>query len=142
MAITYLQAVGSGFPTCFVSCSTDGSVYTDLVWEGGTALPPQATLDAYIAANPTGVNLTNLTKLQFRKLFTLAERVAIDNAQASTTLPATAKAELNTMAIDLSLSTSVNLSDPDTIAGVNMLETVGLIASGRAAQVLAGTPPV
>ena len=31
----------------------------------------------------------------------------------------------------------VNLDDPDTIAAVNMLEAVGLIATGRAAKVLA-----
>ena len=34
--------------------------------------------------------------------------------------------------------TSIDLDDPRTVAGVNALETYGLIATGRAAEILSG----
>ena len=36
----------------------------------------------------------------------------------------------------LELSEEISLDDPDTIAAVTMLEMAGLIASGRAAEIL------
>lgn len=35
----------------------------------------------------------------------------------------------------------ISLSDPDTIAGVGFMVSLGLLTADRAAQVLAGTPP-
>lgn len=69
-----------------------------------------------------------LTKLQFLRRFTASERVAI-------------RASSNPIIIDfmslLDLALDVRLDDPDTIAGVNYLETLELIGAGRAAEILA-----
>jgi tRNA(Ser,Leu) C12 N-acetylase TAN1 len=46
------------------------------------------------------------------------------------------------MAKDMELSAEVQLTNPNTIAGVQMLEQLGLIGVGRAAQVLANRVPV
>ncbi len=139
-SMTYIQAIGIGFPTCQVSCVGDGSVYTDLVWESGTPLPTQATLDAYIAANPM-TNMQIISRLQFRKLFTLTERMAIDNASGNVSLPTYARDAIVTMQADLQVSDFVSLADIDTIDSVNMLANVGLIASTRVSQILSNTPP-
>jgi hypothetical protein len=48
---------------------------------------------------------------------------------------------LITMNKDMELSQSVFLTNPDVAAGVGFLETLGLIAPGRAAEVLSNTPP-
>lgn len=46
--ITYIDAIGDGFPTVQAEVSGDGSVYEDLVWVGGDPLPSKAALDAWI----------------------------------------------------------------------------------------------
>lgn len=69
-----------------------------------------------------------LTKLQFLRRFTAYERIAI-------------RASSNPIIVDfmslLDLALDVRLDDPDTIAGVNYLETLELIGAGRAAEILA-----
>ena len=73
-----------------------------------------------------------LTKLQFQRLFTQAERIAVRAAD-------------NPAIVDYRelglLADGIDLADADVIAGVGYLEASGLIGSGRAAEVLAGTPP-
>lgn len=71
-----------------------------------------------------------ITKLSYLRRFTSQERV---------TIRAAAKTEpvLEDYMALLELSEEVNLDDPDTIAAVNMLEMAGLIAAGRAAEILA-----
>jgi hypothetical protein len=139
--ITYVQALSAGFPAVEFSAINDGSVYTDITWVGGAAMPSQATLDEWIVANPDGVAKIEITKYEFRKLFTLAERIAIDSAPSNTAIPANYRAMLITMNKDMELSQSVFLTNPDVAAGVGFLETLGLIAPGRAAEVLSNTPP-
>jgi hypothetical protein len=143
MTMTYIQAIGIGFPAVQCHALGDGSVYEEIVWDAGAPVPDQATLDAWIAANPdistdSGVVLT---KYAFRQLFTLPERIAIDNAPSNTAIPANYRAMLLTMSKDMELSAEVHLSKPDTIAGVGFLEQLGLIAAGRAAQVLSNVAP-
>lgn len=142
MALTYMQAISIGFPAVQCHAAGDGSVYSELVWDAGAAIPSQETLDSWIAANPemTEDNIT-LTKYQFRKLFTLTERVAVDNAPNNTAIPANYRAMLLTMAKDMELSAEVQLGNPDTAAGVHFLEQLGLIGAGRAAQIISNTPP-
>jgi len=69
-----------------------------------------------------------LTKLQFLRRFTTAERIAI-------------RASTNPVIVDfmqlLDLAQDVRLDDPDTIQGVNYLEGLNLLAAGRAAEILA-----
>ena len=70
-----------------------------------------------------------ITKLAYLRRFTSQERV---------TIRAAAKAEpvLEDYMALLELSEEISLDDPDTIAAVTMLEMAGLIASGRAAEIL------
>jgi hypothetical protein len=70
-----------------------------------------------------------ITKLKFIKKFTAAEYAAIKSA-------ATANATLDYYWQMLMLAEEVRLDDPDTISGVQMLEQVGLLATGRAAEIL------
>lgn len=72
----------------------------------------------------------NVTKLEYLRRFTGQERVTIRTAAKSEPV-------LEDYLAMLELAESINLDDPDTIAAVNMLESVGLIAAGRAAEVLA-----
>ena len=71
-----------------------------------------------------------ITKLEYLRRFTTDERVAIRAAAAS-----------NPVLADylqlMELAQEINLDDPDTVAAVAMLEQAGLIAAGRAAEVLA-----
>jgi hypothetical protein len=82
-----------------------------------------------------------LTKYQFRMLFTLNERVAIDNAQSNSKLTPAQKALLYTMQTDLNVSGEVDLHLPNTIAGVEYLVSIGLLTADRARQVLANQAP-
>jgi hypothetical protein len=75
-----------------------------------------------------------LNKIDFLRLFTQAERIGIRAAAA-----------VNAVVADyqymLDAATTVDLSDPDILAGIPLLETAGLIGPGRAAQILANEPP-
>lgn len=89
-----------------------------------------------------------LTKLQFRNRFTAAEKRAIefaslDNPSASQEDRLKA-ADLRVFLVDVEAATpepdgtSLDLDDPRTVAGVNALESYGLIATGRATEILSG----
>lgn len=138
--MNYIDAIGLGFPTVHCHVVGDPSNYDNIVWEGGAPLPTQATLDQWMAANPEGPRPNTLTKYAFRKLFTQSERIAVDNAQSNAAIPAQYKAVLLTIAKDMELSAEVQLDNPDTIAGVGFLQTLGLIGPGRAAMILSNTP--
>lgn len=71
-----------------------------------------------------------LTRRAYLGLFTQEERVAIRNAAGSSP-------ELYDYLAMLELAEEIDLDDPDTVGAVNMLEMVGLIAAGRADEVLA-----
>lgn len=142
MPYTYIQAIGDGFPAVNCHAVGDGSVYEDIIWDGGAPLPSKEVLDEWIAANPMSSKGIVLTKYQFRKLFTLQERIIIDSAHLNTNIAPEYRAALLTMTKDLDLSNEVFLTtNPDVATGVNMLEQLGLIAPGRSAQILANQPP-
>lgn len=75
-----------------------------------------------------------LNKVDFLRLFTQAERIAIRAA-----------AKVNPVVEDyqymLDNAAVIRLSDPDIQVGVPLLEGAGLIGPGRAAQILAGEAP-
>jgi len=75
-----------------------------------------------------------LHKVDFLRLFTQAERIAIRQA-----------AKLNPVVEDyqaiLDAATIIRLSDADIQEGVPELEDAGLIGPGRAAQILSGESP-
>lgn len=82
------------------------------------------------------------TKFQFRQRFTSAEQVAIDEFNATFEsnpgLNAEQKRQIRTGLKNLDASGAVYADNPATIAGVQMYEALGLIASGRAAEILGG----
>ena len=51
MATSYITAIGINWPDVECHAIGDGSVYANLVWDAGSAIPSQATLDAWITAN-------------------------------------------------------------------------------------------
>jgi len=104
-----------------------------------STLHPSLVIEVPIPGSSTPLFLS---KYQFRKLFTLAERTAIDNIQYSTKYSGTIKAQVSTLQKDLEVSGEVDLHLGDTIAGVKFLESIGLIKLGRAAQILANQMPV
>jgi hypothetical protein len=75
-----------------------------------------------------------LHKVDFLRLFTQAERIAIRQA-----------AKVNPVVEDyqamLDAATIIRLSDPDIQEGIPELEDAGLLAPGRAAQILSGEIP-
>ena len=83
-----------------------------------------------------------LTKFQFRQRFTYAERVAVDafNAgfEAHAVLTAEQKAAIRTNLADFNASGAVFLTNPSTVTGVQLYESLGVIAPGRAAGILNG----
>ena len=86
----------------------------------------------------------HITKLAFRNRFTQAEKVAIeiaslDNPAASMQQRALA-ATLRANQLDVQAAQFIDLNRADTRAGVQALEQYGLIAAGRAAQILDTEP--
>ena len=103
-----------------------------------------ADLQAQEASSAEAANgVIPLTKYQFRQRFTFQERVAIDQFNGgayltSELLTAEQKAGMTTMLEDYKAATEVRLTDPATIAAVQMYEGLGLIVAGRASEVLNG----
>mgnify|MGYP003474703399 FL=1 len=83
-----------------------------------------------------------ITKFQFRKLFTFNERLAIDNIEYNTALSGSIKAAVQTMQKDVDVSAMVDLHLPDVIAGINFIVSIGVLSPGRGARILANLPPV
>lgn len=75
------------------------------------------------------VNRT-ITKLVYTQRFTQAERIGIRSAAAVSPV-------VQDYIELLVLAQDVNLDHPETISGVNALEAAGLLAPGRAAEILA-----
>lgn len=143
MALTYMQAISRGFPDVGCHAIGDGSVYEDIVWDNGSPLPAKTTLDEWIAANAGAIE-KKITVLAFRNRFTQAEKVAIDMASidnpAGTMQQRQLAAMLRVSQADTSAATFIDLSRTDTRAGVQILETYGILGVGRAAAIL-DTPP-
>lgn len=72
-----------------------------------------------------------MTKLEFLRRFTQEERVAIRTVAKSNPV-------LEDYMAMIDLAQDIDTSDPDTQAGVRMLESVGLIGAGRAQEILNG----
>ena len=139
--MTYIEAIGKGFPGVQCHAIGDGSTYESLVWDAGQPIPDKSTLDQWIAANPETLVGVALTRYEFRKLFTFAERVAIDSSPTNTAIPANYRAMILTLLKDLELSGEVQLWNPDVQQGIGLIEQIGLIDAGRAAQILSNIPP-
>lgn len=115
---------------CFAELETDSVITkpTMIVTDGFGKLNKQWTGAEWVNV-PAPVSRT-LTKLEYLRRFTQQERVGIRTA---------AKTEpvLEDYLALLDLAQEVSLDDPDTVAAVTLLELSGLIAQGRAAEILA-----
>jgi hypothetical protein len=129
----YPTDVPQFFGTCPDGSNTqvDGvlGVFLQADWESMRA-------DEMLARAPS----RRITALAFRNRFTTAEKVALEIAALDN--PAAPMAEraqaaaLRANAADLAAATFVDLDRPDTRAGVQMLEAAGLLAAGRAMEIL------
>jgi len=48
MTLTYMDAIGLGFPLVGCHCIGDANIYNNIVYDSGDAIPSQAALDAII----------------------------------------------------------------------------------------------
>lgn len=101
---------------------------TAVVIDANPPAPPWALPDPAPEVQPVTPTRI-LSKLAYLRLFTQAERIAIRAA-------AGASPELYDYLDMLKLADEIDLLDHDTVSAVMMLEQVGLIAPGRAAEVL------
>ena len=119
---------------------------TPLVQKGPVSIgAPSVTVQQQLgAAQPTTTPSTPLevTKFQFRKLFTFNERLAVDNIQYNTALSGSVKAAVSTMQKDVEVSAVVNLHMPDVIAGINFLTSIGILSPQRAIRIKSNLPPL
>ena len=113
--------------------------------------------DAYIAA-PSGFDASRMdeyvyadgslslaadsriTRLAFRSRFTQSEKIALEMAALDDPTAAMSArqqaAALRAYLADVGAATFIDLRRPDTRAGVQMLERVGLLQAGRALTIL------
>ena len=93
---------------------------------------PDLTIEEW---NPATLNFftntdTAITKLQFMKRFSAQEYAAIKAAAA-------VNGELDFFWQKFLMAQDIVISDPELIAGLNALEQAGVLAPGRAAEILA-----
>mgnify|MGYP000600796580 CR=1 FL=1 len=79
-----------------------------------------------------------LSRMDFRRLFTFEERVRIKSGQKAdgTALADIDKAKLAVVQDDVLAAEEILLDDPEVVEMVNWLEQIGVLESGRAAEVL------
>lgn len=82
-----------------------------------------------VAETPPVQTGTTLTKLAYLRRFTAEERISIRIAAKSNPV-------LEDYLALLELAEEIRTDDPDTVTAVRMLEAVGLLAVGRADEVL------
>jgi hypothetical protein len=100
---------------------------------------PTPEVPAYTTPT-TASTARQVTKFEFRQLFTLAERIQIDNAGSNMSLTPQARGAVVTLLKDLEVSGVVDLDLPQLVRGVQFLVTIGLLTANRAAQILANHP--
>lgn len=93
---------------------------------------PDLTIEEW---NPAVLNFftkptTAITKLQFMKRFTAAEYAAIKSAAA-------ANGEVDFFWQKFLMAQDIVIGDAELVAGLNALEQFGILAPGRAAEILA-----
>lgn len=82
----------------------------------------------------------NFTKLQFRRLLKLDERVAFDNFDASVADEQT-KAIVRSIKQDFAAAEYISLVDPLTVEAIGLFVQLGVITPERAAEILNGRIP-
>jgi hypothetical protein len=86
-----------------------------------------------------------LTPFQWRRLFTRAEKIAIEMASiddsSATLQQRQLSAALRSYLKDQESAQFIDLDDPFVLSGLENLEMMGLIPAARVAEILAGTMP-
>ena len=95
----------------------------DSDWE----IPEGFTLELLEIPQPQKIPILELTQLEFLRRFTSQERIAAKTS---------AEPVIEDFMYLLTLAQNIRLDDPDTIAGVNYLEQQGILAEGRATEIL------
>ena len=109
-------------------------------WSGMEFATHSHTEEAQPEVVPPPPEVRHITKLAFRNRFTQAEKAmleiaALDNPAAPMQQRAQA-AGLRASMKDQEVAQYIDLSRPETRAGVQALEAAGLLAAGRAAVIL------
>lgn len=114
----------------------DTLIEQNLTISRGWGWSPQ---DGFIepAAPEPVIEPKKITRLAFLSRFTDAEAIALDLASIGATVEA---ASIRRYMQKVNAATFIDLGRADTISGVNQLEAVGLIGSGRANVIL--TAPI
>ena len=102
-------------------------------------MPSKEVLDSFILNYKEPVKLS---KLEFRKLFSIPERISIDNSPNNPELPQDVRYTMVTILNDLNSAEFIELDNPDVAVAVGFIESVGLISTGRTPQILANVAPV
>lgn len=87
----------------------------------------------YVGTLPTDTPASAISKLAFLNRFTDAEAIQIDLASQGTTVQAAAMRRYQNK---VNAAAYVDLQRQDTRSGVQALEAMGLLASGRALEIL------
>lgn len=89
---------------------------------------------------PPAPEVRRITELAFRSRFTMKEKVATELASVVNQSDPLAMQELaasiRALKDDISAASYIDLDRPDTRAGVSLMEEYGIIAAGRAAEIL------
>lgn len=105
-----------------------------------TRMGDYAYVDGAVALALPAPPGTRITRLAFRNRFSRNEKVALEMAALDDPTAQMAKrqvaAALRAHLADISAATFVDLQRADTRAGVQMLESLGLLAAGRAMEIL------
>lgn len=102
------------------------AIYEDVLDKNGNVIGQVAADPA-----PPRPDRVRLTRYEFRSRFTAAEKVAMYDS---------ADTMVRVFLDDVQSAENINVTDQDTIDGVAYLSSMGLIAAGRDAEILAGIP--
>ena len=109
----------------------------------GYAIEGETSNPNYLTDSAPPASGTKITRLAFRNRFTTNEKVALDMASidnpSATTQARQVAAMLRVYLKDLENATFVDLTRADTIAGVNSLAALGVLAANRPAAILSLT---
>ena len=116
------------------------SEYTGKLYDAEASAAAGASVFVDPPAQPLGDSPRRITKLAFRNRFTKAEKGGIEFAALDDpTAPIAQRQQAAALRADLKdqeQATFIDLDGEDTRTGVLTLEMVGLIASGRAVEIL------
>ena len=103
----------------------------DWSWDSVTGFTPPVV--PVVEVSPQAAPKRQITQLAFLNRFTDAEAIAIDLASQGTTVEAAAMRRYQKK---VDAATYIDLSRQDTRDGVLALESIGLLAAGRATEIL------